>query len=93
MQADKTASRVFVRMGIAPCFGLKAERMGEENLGMCCHRDGAGFPVVSSYGMKGIVGLEHGEGQRMLAFTHISTQPSDRRAGLAVPVSRKRKAP
>jgi hypothetical protein len=45
-------------MGVAPCFGLKAERVGEESLGMHCHRDEANaVPVVSGCGMKRIVGL------------------------------------
>jgi hypothetical protein len=26
---------VFVRMGGAPCFGLKAERVGKETFGIC----------------------------------------------------------
>jgi hypothetical protein len=34
---DKTASCVFVRMGLAPWFGLKAERVRERTLGIYCH--------------------------------------------------------
>jgi hypothetical protein len=47
-----------VRMGVAPGFGLKAETVSEGSLGIYCHRDGAGVPVVSLCVSKGIVGLE-----------------------------------
>ncbi|PYT75723.1 MAG: hypothetical protein DMG40_27595 [Acidobacteria bacterium] len=46
----------FIRMGVAPCFGLKAERVGEESLRMYCQWDRAGVPVVSDCELKGIVG-------------------------------------
>ena len=52
------AVQVSLRMGVAPGFWVEAERVGEESLGMHCHRDGAGVPVISRCGLKRIVGLD-----------------------------------
>jgi hypothetical protein len=35
MWTDKTASCVFVRMGVAACFGLRAETVGEKKAWGC----------------------------------------------------------
>src|SRR5207253_1448636 len=67
-------------------FGLKVEGMGEGTLGMSCHRDGAGVPVVSGCGMKGIVGLKPGVAGYSYLRATIGSSVVARRTGITVAI-------